>query len=48
MMMITPNCLGRQKEGVQGEGEDEEGDLRNGGQTRTTTPGTDAVINLLV
>ena len=28
MMMIAPNSLARQKEGVQGEGQEEEGDHR--------------------
>ena len=35
MMMIAPTSLVRQKEGVQGEEEEEAGDRRKGGQTGT-------------
>ena len=38
MMMIAPNSLVRQKEGVQAEEEDEAGDQRKRGQTGTPTP----------
>ena len=31
--MIVPNCLARQEDGVQGEGEEEAEDRRKGGQT---------------
>ena len=41
MMMIVPNCLARQKEGTQGEQEEEAEDRRMGGQTGTSTPGAD-------
>ena len=46
MMLIVPNSLTRQKEGVQAEGEEEVGDHRKGGQTGTQTSGVDAPIGL--
>ena len=46
MMMIAPNSLSRQKEGVQGEGEAEAGDQRKGGKTGTLTPVADAPTGL--
>ena len=54
MMMIAPNSLARQKEGVQekGEegvqekGEEEAGDQRKGSQTGTQTSGADAHTGL--
>ena len=39
--MIASNFLVRQKEGVQGEEEEETGDRRKVGPTRTPTPGAD-------
>ena len=46
MMMIAPNFLARQIEGVQREREEKEGDLRRGGQTETLTSGNDAHAGL--
>ena len=42
MMMIASNCLVRQKEGAEGDEEEEAGDRRKGGQTETLTPGADS------
>ena len=46
MIMITPNSLCRQKEGVQGKGQEEAEDQRKGGQTGTPTSGADAPTGL--
>ena len=44
MIMMAPNSHARQKEGVQGYGEEEAGDPRKGGQKETPTPGADVLI----
>ena len=42
MMMFAPNYFVRQKEGAQGEGEEEAKSRRKAGSTGTPTPGADA------
>ena len=42
MMMIAPNSLARQNEGVHWEGKEETGNQRKKGQTETMTSGADA------
>ena len=46
MMMIVANSPVRQKEGLQGEGEDVAGDQRKEGQRGPPTPGEDVPIGL--
>ena len=46
IMMIVPNSLVRQMEGVQEEGKEESGCKRKEGQTRTVTSGADAPTGL--
>ena len=46
LIIIAPNSLAHQRKGVQGEGEEEAGDQRNGGQTGTATLGVDAPTDL--
>ena len=41
-MMFTPKSLVRQKEGAEGEEEEEAGSRRKAGPTGTPTPGADA------
>ena len=48
MMMFAPNSLVRQKEGAQGEEEEEAGGRRKAGSTGTPTPGADAPTVVLV
>ena len=43
MMMFAPNSLARQKEGAQGEEEEDAGVRRKGGPTGTPTPGAGAL-----
>ena len=46
MMMIAPNSLDRQKEGVQGEGQEEVEDQRKRGQTGIPTSVADDPTSL--
>ena len=47
VMMIDPNSLVREKKAAQGEGEEEAGDRRKGGQTGSPTLGADAPTGLI-